>query len=96
MARADRDRRPGGNPYATAAHLAMREVVLARDPICVLCGIRWSTVADHYPLERWQLVEAGLDPNDPAACRGLCDPCHRQHTAETSPGGWNATNQHVP
>lgn len=89
---ADRERRPHGNPYATRGHLLFREAVLTRDPVCVICDIRLSTVADHYPIERVDLVAAGKDPNDPAAGRGLCDQCHREHTAATSPGGWNAAN----
>lgn len=90
-AQADAARRPHGNPYSTAGHLAFRAAVLHRDPICVLCDIRVATVADHYPEERAQLVEMGLDPNDPERGRGLCKQCHDEHTAKTSPGGWNAT-----
>lgn len=89
-AKAEAQRRPDGNPYSTAGHLAFRRAVLDRDPICVLCDIRVSTVADHFPLERRDLVSVGLDPNDPARGRGLCAQCHNQHTAATSPGGWAA------
>lgn len=64
--------------------------VLARDPLCVICGIRISTVADHHPLERRELVARGLDPNDPERGRGLCSGCHNAKTARTSPGGWAA------
>jgi len=86
----DRARRPHGNPYTTPGHQAFREHVLARDPICVECMAAPSTVADHHPHERWELVEAGRDPNDPQYGRGLCKGCHDRHTARTSPGGWNA------
>jgi 5-methylcytosine-specific restriction protein A len=87
---ADKARRPQGNPYATKAHKqGFRAHVLARDPICVLCMHARSTVADHYPTERRDLIELGLNPNDPQYGRGLCKPCHDKHTAETSPGGWN-------
>ena len=86
----DRARRPHGNPYATPGHRAFREHVLTRDPICVACLARPSTVADHHPRERWELIEAGENPNDPKHGRGLCKPCHDKHTARTSPGGWNA------
>jgi 5-methylcytosine-specific restriction protein A len=34
-------------------------------------------------------VDMGLDPNDPKFGRGLCKRCHDEHTARTSPGGWN-------
>lgn len=88
-AQADRDRRPEGNPYSTPGHLAFREAVLARDPICVLCMRVHATVADHYPIERRDLVEQGLDPNDPARGRGLCKRCHDQHTARTA-SGWSS------
>jgi len=92
-AKVDRDRRPDGNPYATPGHRTFREHVLARDPVCVLCLARPSTVADHYPTERRDLVTQGLDPDDPDRGRGLCKPCHDRHTARTSPGGWHARNE---
>lgn len=77
--------------YATRGHrLVFREGVLARDPICKMCLRSPSTVADHYPLSRRELVAAGLDPNDPSRGRGLCKPCHDRETARLQPGGWNA------
>lgn len=98
-AQADRARRPTGNPYRSAGHQRFRIDVLARNPYCVcagdcgrherMCGAR-ATVADHWPVERRDLVAQGLDPNDPARGRGLCRPCHDRKTARTSPGGWNA------
>ncbi len=100
---ADRDRRPDGNPYSSRAHrVDFREAVLARQPRCVCTGdcgrhdhlcAAPSTVADHHPIERRDLVSQGLDPNDPDRGRGLCKPCHDGHTARSSPGGWNANNQ---
>jgi 5-methylcytosine-specific restriction protein A len=50
-----------------------------------------STVADHWPLTRRQLVSQGLDPDDPARGRGLCGPCHARVTARDprTQGGWN-------
>jgi 5-methylcytosine-specific restriction protein A len=86
---ADQDRRPTGNPYTTKAHRTFRETVLTRDPICVLCRREPSTVADHYPTERKDLIAQGINPNDPVHGRGLCKRCHDKHTARTSPGGWN-------
>jgi len=63
-----------------------RAPVLARDNhTCVLCG-DVATHADHYPRTRKQLVAEGLDANDPQYGRALCESCHRQHTAATSPG----------
>ena len=89
-AQGDRGRRPQGNPYTTRGHRSFRRAVLDRDPICVVCGIAVATVADHYPVERRDLVAQGLDPNDPARGRGLCATCHARTTAQRTPGGWNA------
>lgn len=78
-----------------------RAAVLDRDPTCT-CRNRqhrhhagrfcWAvaTVADHHPLSRRQLIDRGLDPNDPDRGRGLCKPCHDPETAQHQPGGWNA------
>ncbi|QDY11401.1 hypothetical protein FJK98_02390 [Micromonospora sp. HM134] len=52
--------------------------------------LRPSTVADHWPLSRRELVDAGLDANDPTRGRGLCKGCHDRHTSVAQPGGWNA------
>ena len=76
--------------YDSRGHKNFRNAVLTRDPICVLCGIRLSTVADHYPQSRKELLELGLDPNDPQCGRGLCKTCHDRETAQNQPGGWNA------
>jgi 5-methylcytosine-specific restriction protein A len=66
-----------------------RKPVLARDRVCVLCRERPSRHADHWPLSRRELVERGLDPNDPKHGRGLCGRCHSSETAQHQPGGWN-------
>lgn len=76
--------------YKSKGHKTFRAAVLQRDPICVLCLLAASTVADHYPLSRRELVDAQRDPNDPAAGRGLCKRCHDTATARHQPGGWNA------
>lgn len=82
-----------------AAHVnRFRRGVLRKNPLCVCTDqghghgprcLAPSTVADHWPLSRRELVDAGLDPNDPAHGRGLCKPCHDRHTATAQPGGWN-------
>ena len=54
-----------------------------------MCGAL-STVADHWPMERDEMIAAGQDPDDPSNGRGLCAPCHGGKTARTRPGGWNA------
>jgi hypothetical protein len=82
----DRDRRPQGNPYNGRGHKSFRAAVLARDPVCVLCGLAPATVADHYPTERRDLVAAGLDPDDPERGRALCKPCHDKVTGSNF--GW--------
>lgn len=85
-----RGRRTHNRVYSTPAHRAFRAAVITRDPICVACGVAFSTVADHYPRTRRDLVALGLNPNDPQHGRGLCAPCHNKHTAQTSPGGFRA------
>lgn len=76
-----------------------RRRVLAKDPLCVCDNtdhghgptcLRPSTVADHHPLSRRELVDAGHNPNNPDHGRGLCKPCHDRHTSTAQPGGWNA------
>ena len=74
--------------YNTKGHRGFRRRVLARDPLCVLCGAV-ATDADHYPLSLRELMDAGLNPNDPSRGRGLCKSCHSRETAEHQPGGWN-------
>ena len=76
-----------------------RPGVLRRNPLCVCedqdhghgpqC-LAPSTVADHWPLDKRELRARGMDDNDPRHGRGLCKPCHDQHTSEAQPGGWNA------
>lgn len=75
--------------YSTKGHRAFRTTILTRDPICTNCHTAQSTIADHYPMERTALINAGLNPNDPQHGRGLCKPCHDRHTATTHPAGWN-------
>ncbi|GAB3125891.1 5-methylcytosine-specific restriction protein A [Leifsonia psychrotolerans] len=77
--------------YNSTGHTKrFRPSVLERDPICVLCQVAQSTVADHYPRSRKELTDLHMDPNDPKHGRGLCKPCHDASTAQHQPGGWNA------
>lgn len=76
--------------YNSKGHSTFRAAVLAKDPTCVLCQQQPSTVADHWPLSRRDLVLRKLNPNDPQHGRGLCAPCHNSETARHQPGGWNA------
>ena len=75
--------------YGHQHRTRFRAAVLARDPVCTLCRQRSSVHADHHPLSRRELVDAGLDPNDPRHGRGLCPRCHSKETAQHQPGGWN-------
>lgn len=77
--------------YNSPGHQAFRRAVLHRDPVCVLCVQRQATVADHHPLSRKQLIDRGLNPDDPKHGRGLCAACHNQQTARNQPGGWHNT-----
>ncbi|WBQ03009.1 hypothetical protein [Kribbella sp. CA-293567] len=76
--------------YGVRHRKVFRKGVLDKHPICVLCLNAPSTVADHYPLSRRELVAAGHDPDDPAHGRGLCKTCHDTETATHQPGGWHA------
>lgn len=77
-----------------------RRATLRRDPLCVCHDashghgpqcLSPSTVADHWPRSRRDLVAAGIrDPDTLNLLRGICKPCHDRHTAATTPGGWNA------
>lgn len=77
--------------YGSVGHKRFRNAVLTRDPICVICDIRESTVADHWPLSRRELIEQGMNPNDPKHGRGLCKLDHDRETARNQPGGFLAT-----
>ena len=84
--------------YGREHEQRFRPGVLAKHPACVCteqshghgtpCG-QQSKHADHWPLDRRELVARGLDPNDPKHGRGLCQPCHSKATAEAQPGGIN-------
>jgi len=86
---ADRDRGTASQRgYNSRGHANFRRAVLTRDPICVACRARPSTIADHFPMSRKELIDAGLNPDDPSHGRGLCKPCHDHSTAEHQPGGF--------
>jgi 5-methylcytosine-specific restriction protein A len=83
------DKARGNRGYQSAGHRAFRDAVLARNPVCVICRLAPSTVADHYPRSRKELITLGLNPNDPQYGRGLCAADHNRETAIHQPGGWN-------
>lgn len=61
--------------YQTAAHRQWRRAVLARDPVCKMCGAARSVIADHIvPIAHggsWDLSNG----------QGLCRRCHNHKTA---------------
>jgi 5-methylcytosine-specific restriction protein A len=78
-----------------------RRACLLRDPLCVCTDaghghdgrqcIAPSTVADHHPTSRRDLIVLGVtDPDAPHRLRGICSRCHNKHTAHEQPGGWAA------
>jgi len=70
--------RPSGG---TRAWRRLRDAVLARDPICTICHVEPSTIADHIELRG----RGGTDTM--ANLRGVCEPCHltRHGGRPTSP-----------
>jgi 5-methylcytosine-specific restriction protein A len=64
----------------------LRRVVLARDPVCMMCERKASTVADHIRPHRgvW-LLFCDLDN-----LQGICDECHSLKTAKEDGGFGNA------
>lgn len=67
---------------------AFRLNYLLANPRCVICA-RLSTVPDHWPVSRRDLLAGGiLDPDQDQYVRPLCKPCHDRQTAIHQPGGW--------
>lgn len=90
--------------YGRQHQRRFRPAVLRRDPHCVCRELAHghaapclaaSTVADHYPRSRRELVALGLDPNAEQYGRGICKGCHDRSTAAspTQRGGWHAYAQ---
>jgi 5-methylcytosine-specific restriction endonuclease McrA len=74
---------------------AIRAKVIARDPICKICGVRPSTHCDH--------IEARTDAHAEDRLQGLCGPCHDQKSsregndaqrANPKPGRTRPAEQH--
>ena len=51
----------------------IRARILARDPICKICGVRPSAFCDH--------IVAKADDHSDTGLQGLCGPCHDQKSA---------------
>jgi 5-methylcytosine-specific restriction endonuclease McrA len=62
-----------------------RLIIFKREPLCVVCGHRASTVADHHPLEAREIVQRyGVNEfYNPQRSRGVCKQCHDSKTATT-------------
>jgi len=60
-----------------------RLIVLRRDPLCMECGHRASTVCDHHPLSAREIVDqlGVAEFYNPTRNRGLCKQCHDIKTA---------------
>lgn len=73
-------RKPASQRGYGARHRKWRAVILARDPICVDCERRKSTVADHIvPIDAhdpWGRPELWLIANG----AGMCKTCHDRKT----------------
>jgi 5-methylcytosine-specific restriction protein A len=90
---------PAQRGYGHAWEHRWRPACLRRDPLCTCHDqghehgyecLSPSTVADHYPTSRKDLVAQGVpDPDALHRLRGVCKPCHDAHTAEELPGGWH-------
>lgn len=72
--------------YKSAAWQRCRSIVLARDPICKVCGFALSKIADHFPRTLRAFLEAGDEAGaaDPAHSRGVCEPCHNTRSGSQS------------
>ena len=51
----------------------IRARILARDPICKICGVRPSTHCDH--------IQAKTDDHREAGLQGVCVECHKQKSS---------------
>lgn len=68
----------------------IRPAFLRRHPLCSMCGGP-ATDADHWPVDRRELVAQGVaDPDADERLRALCSTHHKRATAAAQPGGWNA------
>lgn len=83
-----REQRPWNKWYGWAVWRNLRTLVLARDPICVLCNRAPATDADHKVPHRgnWFLFCGGVNMEN---LQGLCSSCHSEKTAREDAGFGN-------
>ena len=74
------ERRQAQAHYQTTAWRQLRAQVLARDPICKLCGRAPSTEADH----KTPKAQGGQDTME--NLQGACKPCHSRKTVQRNGG----------
>jgi 5-methylcytosine-specific restriction protein A len=75
--------------YFSAVWLTTRRIILFRDPICKICGVAFSTVADHKIPARKYVAAHGGDVEsffDESNLQGVCKSCHDAKTAKEC--GW--------
>lgn len=63
----------------------IRARILARDPVCKLCGVRPSTHCDH--------IVAKADDHSETGLQGVCGPCHDQKSAREGAAAAKAKGQ---
>jgi 5-methylcytosine-specific restriction endonuclease McrA len=60
----------------------VRPAVLRRDPLCIECGFRASTVADHIIPARQIVAEFGINAfYELSRLQGMCSTCHAAKSA---------------
>ena len=64
----------------------MRTKILARDPICVTCGINPSVIADH-KTSHADCLRLGIEPDTLDNGQGMCQPCHDTKTKQEQRAG---------
>lgn len=63
----------------------IRAEILARDPICVLCGVRPSTHCDH--------IKPKTDDHRPTQLQGVCATCHALKSSREGTEAQRATQR---
>lgn len=75
-----RENDPFRRLYNLALWKTIREAIRRRDPLCMICGIAASVIADHIiPARIW--VAQGGSFWDKKNLQGLCKECHDRKTA---------------
>lgn len=66
---------------------ATRKRILKRDPVCVLCHVNPSTIADHEPNYMTLVRRREPNPHDERFGQGVCSPCHDIKTLAEAAAG---------